>query len=429
MGNLGIKAGFSRQVINPPKGIRMIGYGDRFSANRGVHDDLTATALVLAHGDKQVGIVALDLLVIHQDLTEEIEALCGFPLLLCCAHTHAAPMTFPPGPLAFWVKAYRKFFIHRVVQAVQEAVGALQPARFYWGTGSADIAVNRRERQVDGQIEIGHNPDGPVDKRVAVLEVRSLSGDVLGRLVNMQCHVTVMGPENLLVSADWVGDMRRRLEKASGGMTLYLQGATGDLNPKENVGSDFEKVAQIGEEAFLSVQEVLSKRLNSLELTQLRYHRKDLWIPLESQAVGNRPPTAYRDVAKTLGLPRFLADPILDFLYPWRTPIESRGGKWAFPIQENLLHLGDFVMGTMGMEVFTEIGLRFREAMPDRAVMFASLTNSCYGYLPTEREHYLGGYEVEMSWQIYRMPAPLPAHAAKLALDGLSSLRKADSVQ
>ena len=103
MNNDRVLAGFARCCINPPRGILTIGYGNRFRGNRGVHDDLTATVMVLKKGDQKVGIVALDLLAVHEDLTRDIEALCDMPLLLCCADTHSAPMSTIVSPLAFRV--------------------------------------------------------------------------------------------------------------------------------------------------------------------------------------------------------------------------------------------------------------------------------------------------------------------------------------
>ncbi len=416
-----VQAGFAREIINPPLGILTIGYGDRLKGNRGVHDDLSATAMVIRSGDQQCGVVALDLLAVHEDLTREIEARCGMPLLLCCAHTHAAPMTMVVSPLAFRVKRYKNTLINRVVRAVKRAQAALQPADFFWGTGTVDIAVNRRERQPDGSVEIGINPDGPLDDRAAILEVRAKNGTVLGRLVNMQCHATVMGPENLLISADWVGAMRRSLEANHDGLNLYIQGATGDLNPQMNVGTDFENVVAIGNKACQAVVGILTD-LQPIEISDIRHSRKNVWIPLQAPVETARPPKTYRDVSKMIGLPRFLADLALDYLYPWRTPLQPREGAWAFPIQENLFDLGGFMLASMGMEVFTEIGMTVRQKLPADAVMFASICNSCYGYLPTEAEYQLGGYEVDMSWRIYRMPGPLPPNADQLAVDGLIGL-------
>jgi hypothetical protein len=416
-----IQAGFARGIINPPKGILTIGYGDRFKGNRGVHDDLTATVMVLKKGNVRVGVVALDLLAVHEDLSRAVEAACGLPLLLCCAHTHSAPMTTTVSPLAWRVHRYRAALIKTICQTVEEASTRCQPAEFYWGEGQVDIAVNRRERQPDGRVAIGVHSAGPVDRRAAVLAVRTLQGEVLGRLVNMQCHGTVLGPKNLQVSADWIGAMRGRVEERFGGLTLYIQGATGDLNPKINVGNDFDNVARIGEEAAGTITEILSNSMIRLPATELQLRRKDLWIPLQAAAQTDQPPRTYREVAKTIGLPSFLADPVLDFLYPWRTRLEVKEGRWAFPLQLNLLDLGGFKLGAMGMEVFTEIGMQVRDQFDSSGKMFASLVNSCYGYLPTQEEYQLGGYETT-SWQIYRMPGPLPPDADRLAVEGLMAL-------
>ncbi len=421
MNDANLEAGFSRQIINPPKGILTIGFGDRFKGNQGVHDDLFVTALVLKDAEKAIGILGLDLLAIHEDLTAEVEARCGMSLYLCCAHTHAAPMNLVVSPLAFRVRKYQRFLVNQIVKAINDAKERCEPANFSWGVGETDIAINRRERLPDGTIEIGVNPDGPVDRRVAVLEVRSQTGHALGRLINMQCHATVMGPENLLISADWVGEMRHQVESEFGGFTLFIQGAAGDLNPRINVGNDFVHLKTIGCMAYESVKIVMGS-LKPLALDSIRHDRNRIWIPLLAEAKTAHPPKTYRQIARTVGLPPFLADSVLNYLYPWRTPLEKHEGSWAFPIQANFLCLGEFALAALGMEVFTQIGMRIREKINKTGVMFASLTNSCYGYLPTETEYDRGGYEIESSWKIYRMPGPMPADADQRAAAGLLAL-------
>lgn len=99
-----IRAGFARRIINPPRGILSIGFGDRFKGNKGVHDDLTATAMVLEENGVKIGLVALDLLAMHEDFTQELEMVYGMPLLLCCAHTHSAPMFMAVNPFRFRVR-------------------------------------------------------------------------------------------------------------------------------------------------------------------------------------------------------------------------------------------------------------------------------------------------------------------------------------
>ncbi len=54
MANGVLTAGTARVVITPPVGIGMAGFAGRPPAT-GVHDDLTATAIVLAEGDTPEG--------------------------------------------------------------------------------------------------------------------------------------------------------------------------------------------------------------------------------------------------------------------------------------------------------------------------------------------------------------------------------------
>src|SRR5512140_3346671 len=90
-----IHAGAARRIITPPRGIFLIGYGDRSKGNAGVHDDLTATALVLDDGRTRLAIVALDMLTINEFVVDRIRAcLAPTEVLLCCSHTHSGPIAY-----------------------------------------------------------------------------------------------------------------------------------------------------------------------------------------------------------------------------------------------------------------------------------------------------------------------------------------------
>src|SRR4030095_12968144 len=57
------------------------------------------------------------------------------------------------------------------------------------------------------------------------------------------------------------------------------------------------------------------------------------------------------------------------------------------------LRIGDVCLGTMPVEVFTEIGLDLKEKCPLQPAFMVELANGSFGYLPTPRQHKLGGYE------------------------------------
>ena len=74
----------------------LIGYGDRTKGNTGVHDDLTASALVLDDGSTRIAIVACDLLCLNEFVVDRIRAKVGTEsvVIVCCSHTHAGPIAY-----------------------------------------------------------------------------------------------------------------------------------------------------------------------------------------------------------------------------------------------------------------------------------------------------------------------------------------------
>ena len=61
---------------------------------------------------------------------------------------------------------------------------------------------------------------------------------VLGTVVNYACHPTTLAWENTLVSPDYIGAMREVVERETGSPCLFLQGASGELGPREGYVGD-----------------------------------------------------------------------------------------------------------------------------------------------------------------------------------------------
>ena len=418
-----LSVGVARKLISPPQGIYLIGYGDRTKGNLGVHDDLTATALALDDGLHRVVIVACDLLAINEHTVARIQAHTGSNVVICCSHTHSGPITYAGQRSSRKNRDYINYLVTQIVKAVKEAIVNLQPAHISWAQGEADIAVNRRERKPDGHIEIGVNPAGPIDRTVTILHAQSLDGKPIVTLVNFQCHGTVLGPKNMLVSADWIGVMRRIVELESGAPVMYLQGATGDLNPDHTWGKDdFEAMEKIGTRVAEQVIKIIPI-LTPVPGEAVSFHEEQVWLPLEAEAHGTTPPPTYRAVlARMAHVPRFLLDLVLNYRYPWKTHIAALDGYWSVPVVLTHIRAGDLALFTLGAEVFTEIGMAIKQTSTTNPTLFASVSSGCIGYLPTASEHRLGGYEVDMSPYFYRMPGKLKADSAERVLEAVSDL-------
>src|SRR5690606_20141880 len=68
--------------------------------------------------------------------------------------------------------------------------------------------------------------------------IRDDSGKVLGTVVNYACHPTTLAHNNRLLSPDYVGAMRELVSTATEAPCLFLQGASGELAPREQYVAD-----------------------------------------------------------------------------------------------------------------------------------------------------------------------------------------------
>jgi neutral ceramidase len=417
-------AGAARRDITPPRGIYQIGYGDRVKGNIGVHDHLTATALMFDDGTKRIAIVALDMLTINEFIVDRVRTrLAPTEVLLCCSHTHSGPIAYADERSSRKNRDYIDTLVDNIVSAVQEAGSHLLPAHLEYSHGEANVGINRRERMPDGHMEIGRNPDGARDKSVQVVSVISdADGTRLATLVNYACHGTVLGPDNLLISADWIGAMRQKVEAELGGSVLFLQGATANINP-DMYWEDarvFEKVSEQGTAVANAVLAAIRQSSERLQTTPLEIERVAAWMPTETPATTSRPPKNYtKPLLAMANMPGFMAvfaDILLNQRYPWKPVIEARDGFWSVPMRINVLRMGDLALVTFGAETFTEIGMKVKSASPAVHTLFASITDGCISYLHTEASHSEGGYEVDVAPLAYRYPGKFQAKCESIAL-------------
>lgn len=429
--NKPLLAGVAREIISPPRGIYLIGYGDRTSGNNGVHDDLTATALVLNDGEKEIAIVALDLLAMNEFIVDRIRLQAApAEVVLCCSHTHSGPITYADSRSPRKNQEYVDLLVERISTAVKKARQQLVPVHLEYAHGEADVGINRREKMADGHFEIGRNPQGARDSSLQVVSIveDSKNGQRLATLVNYACHGTVLGPDNLLVSADWIGAMRQVVETNLGGLAMFLQGAAANINPDMYWKDEhaFEKVAEQGTRVAEIVLELARTRSVTLPTRPLTIERTTAWLPTEISANSTKPPKNYgRELLAMAKMPAFMAvfaDLLLNQRYPWRPVIESKAGYWSVPMRINALRLGDLALVTYAAETFTEIGIKVKQMSPAKHTLFASVSDGCISYLHTADSHSEGGYEVDTAPLAYRYPGRLQAGCENIALEATGKL-------
>ena len=247
MNDNGLYAGAGRTSINPPLGIKTVGFSAREGFVDQIESDLTSTAVVFSANGSKMAILALDLcnpsVQMVTDWRNKIaEAIGASPshVMVNLSHTHSGP-PFPGRTPEFCFQAdlidrYYDFMVPRIVESAVQANEQLKPARLAHGEGESHIGINRREMGSDGYVFLGEDPNKPIDPLVGVVRVDDINGKPIATLFSYGCHTVVVGPNSKVASPDFPGASREVIEKALGGLSLYLQGGGGDIMPIGGMG-------------------------------------------------------------------------------------------------------------------------------------------------------------------------------------------------
>jgi hypothetical protein len=294
------------------QGMWMAGFGLTTPAF-GVHDDLTARAVVVQNGDVSIALVSVDAVGLFRDDVERIRERVaarnqGVPdyVLVSSTHTHEGVDTMGQwGPIRavlpergvddVWLK---DVFIEGVARAVGEAMQSSRPARVYaaqarLGPKTLDVIKDTRDPFVS-------------DDAVTVLKFTEKgSGLVIGSLVSWGNHPEVLGDTNNFLSADFVWALREGVEKGVfkrdgslvapgvGGPCVYFSGAVGGMmtplgaRPKSVDGDEpaprtFAKTKAVGDIVALVALEALAGAREE-PAPNLAFGATTLTVPIDNE--------------------------------------------------------------------------------------------------------------------------------------------------
>lgn len=264
------RLGVARGDVTPPVGIyhRMWGAATH-DRSTGVHRPLTATAVCFGGADEQV-LVALDHCLLWGAEMDGLLAavsrdtgLSADRVVVAFAHTHGAGLmgreraALPGGDL---IGPYLDALAATVSRLVNEARATVRPVTLLFAAGRCDLAGHRDLWDAaSNQYVCGFNPDGPADDTVLVAKAVEDDGRPVATFVNYACHPTTLAWQNTLISPDYPGAMREVVEAATGVPCVFLQGASGDLGPREGYVGDASVADRNGRQLGYAVLSTLEK--------------------------------------------------------------------------------------------------------------------------------------------------------------------------
>ena len=224
-------------------GIFLAGFGNNRIAS-GCHDDLWARVIVLQSATRKVALVSVDFVgeLLHGSYygfahaRDMVDPQLGLDaILFSSTHDHEAPDT-----LGLWgvtefsdgkFPRYLQFVDRQVARAINTAAAsaALKPARVVAARTTATLTPELRGLQV----RTGCRPPFFFDDELRALQFVGEDDKTIATLINWNTHPESLEDENTMVSADFVGYIRNRVETDLGGTAVYF---TGDLGAVEIVG-------------------------------------------------------------------------------------------------------------------------------------------------------------------------------------------------
>lgn len=293
------------------QGYWIAGYADS-TPMVGVHDDISARAIVIRDKKMSLAIVTLDLIGFFKSDVDRVRRLINerAPLLgiedvlIVSSHTHSSIDTvgmwgpqdpFGEVPYESGVnEPYMREVIGKIVDAIIEAGTSMQKCRVRSITkrvGIEQMANDLRDPFI-------------IDDNMSVVVFEDLNKNRIATLVNWGAHPEGLAGKSNLISSDYVYYLREAIEKGisegkdqippSGGMAFFIQGALGgmittlhlsiydDDGEKIEHGNSFQAIKIVGYNIARKAVEI-SGEAEYLKDTSLSLIRREYRIPLENK--------------------------------------------------------------------------------------------------------------------------------------------------
>lgn len=422
---MALKAGAAALSLGAPVGSPMGGYGGRKGVSTGFHDDLQVRALVLSDGVTQIGIVICDLVALDPVTLTAFRsqaAELGIPaenLVVAVTHTHSGPAYgsflsryltgLGPDAKPPRFPEWEESLPGRMLEALREAGRNLVSVSLALGRASAPAGIHRRLPDANGEVRLHPNPDGVTDPEVVALQFLTADGTTVATLVNHATHPVVLCEDNLQFTADFPYYLRRKVEERFGGVTLFLNGACGNINPLRR--GDFEAAAWVGETIANAAIAAL-EQAQPQEIGNLAGSSAEVSLPLKPMVAKaeverylqharaavelHTKPDNYEGQRRAAEVQR--AEEQARRLEAGRTRLVAWGAvDGQMTAQVQALVIGGVGLVGLPGENFVELGLGLKAAAGG-PLMVVGYCNRSVGYVPTRAAYPEGGYEVTSSF-------------------------------
>jgi len=271
---------------------------------REVVDDLFVRCLTIEKEDARIVFLSLDLIGLLRDFTFDLASslasrfITPAQLLVATTHTHSGPDTMglwgPSIEQSGFNQEYDRFLLETSAAAVITALDSARPAHASFAFEEVNLGVA--------------NHRVPCDLNLDLWRLTFKDGnDVIGSLFSYPAQPELTPRHDDRISAGYPGEACTILDRESGGISLFLLGVCGGMEPY-GCEKGFEEAHQYGRKLAEEVIK-LSAREHPLSGSRLSVLTHEIQFPIENPGfqmmmeagiihTSQRPPTGVTSISK-----------------------------------------------------------------------------------------------------------------------------------
>jgi hypothetical protein len=415
--------------ISPLKPLRLAGFANRVGVYEKLITPIEAQCLLFRQEDREVLLIGADLLWWSADFISRFRPTLAKALglqeeqiLFTASHNHAGPGTgdtFLPL-LEESSNEYTAYLEELLFDTCRSLRDYSEEVLLSIHTAQIPYSINRR-KLVNGKVLMEPNPEQSITQEAKILTLsrkNALKGgqsDVLAHILHYPCHAT-SSAENALHS-EYPGIIRQMLERQyPGSVTVFLQGATGDIRPNisENghfIKKDYSETVQFGQAVATILLEALQKDGQNIE-PNLRLKNTQITLPLK--------PKYDKDILKRTDSEDAQWDPV------WAKIVSKQEAYDYRLLDLSYLQLCPQWKGLFfNAELVDAYQVYARTLDPNALVV--GYTNGMIGYLCTAKQLEDGGYEPDESTYWFALAGPYDASLEKKIKEQIKEQLESDS--
>lgn len=410
--------GYAKAEITPEASVPLNGYGTSSERMSGeVLNDLYVTCLAIDDGKTRALLYSQDIYtstaVLTPTLRSEISSATQVVqdnIFIAATSTYSAPdMKSTHENMTPFMEKYTA----ALVSTAQQALADLTPSKLYYASTEVEgMSFIDQYVMEDGTVEDGRYGffDRPIaghaaepDRTMRLVRVdRKEKPSIL--MVNWQCRPMLAAlADKSVISSDFVGYLRDKVEADTDMLCVYFSGALGDIAPNTKIESEDhgldvkaygEKLAEYALAANEQMQRLAGETAGTYpnQYTCKVNHDEEDKVELAQQVVDLRKEKgkeAADKLAKELGFRSvYHAADIV------KRP--SRKEKEQFEISS--MRIGGLGIMMFPMQVFSDVGVKTQDRSPTEFAFVLGQANAAWYIIPSESSFEYGGYDVDTSY-------------------------------